>query len=74
MVFAEVWCEEAGMTKMINKSKKNLKRHFRTIGLSGVLCSWTTMAFVWFGLATASYVSYCLTAGLFGLAIIAGKS
>lgn len=66
--------EEAGMTRMINQSKKNLKKHFRTIGISGVVCSWTTMAFVWFGLATASYISYCLTAGLFGLAIMAGKS
>jgi len=74
IVFAEDCSEEAGMIKMISKSKKNLKKHFRTIGISGVLCSWTTMAFVWFGLATASYVSYCLTAGLFGLAIMVGKS
>jgi hypothetical protein len=59
---------------MIKKSKKSLKKHYRTIGISGVVFSWTTMAFVWLGFATASYISYCLTAGLFGLAIFAGKS
>jgi len=74
MGFAKDFSEEAGMTKMIIKSKKNLKKHFRTIGISGVLFSWTTMAFVWLGSATASYVSYCLTAGLFGLAILASKN
>ena len=56
------------------KIKQNLKKHFRIIGLSGVFCSWTTMAFVWMGSATASYVGYSLTAGLFGLAIILGKN
>ena len=74
MVFAYKKVEEAGMTKMINTSKKNLRKHFQTIGITGVVCSWTTMAFVWFGLATASYISYCLTAGLFGLAMVAGKN
>lgn len=74
MRFAIDFCEEAGMTKMINKSRKNLKRHFRTIGITGVVFSWTTVAFVWLGSATASYVSYCLTAGIFGLAILAGKN
>jgi len=56
------------------KIKQNLKKYFKVIGLSGVFCSWTTMAFVWMGLATASYVSYSLTAGLFGLAIALGKN
>jgi len=56
------------------KIKQNLKKYFRIIGLSGVFCSWTTMAFVWMGSATASYVGYSLTAGLFGLAIILGKN
>lgn len=74
MRFAKELSEEAGMTKVIIKSKKNLKKHFRTIGISGVLFSWTTMVFVWLGSATACYVSYCLTAGLFGLAILAGKN
>lgn len=54
--------------------KDNFKRYFKVIGLSGVFCSWTTMAFVWLGLATASYVSYSLTAGLFGLALVLGKN
>jgi hypothetical protein len=56
------------------KIKQNLKKYFRVIGLSGVFCSWTTMAFVWMGSATASYVGYSLTAGLFGLAIVLGKN
>lgn len=56
------------------KIKQNLKKYFRIIGLSGVFCSWTTMAFVWLGSATASYVGYSLTAGLFGLAIVLGKN
>jgi hypothetical protein len=56
------------------KIKQNLKKYFRVIGLSGVFCSWTTMAFVWMGSTTASYVGYSLTAGLFGLAIVLGKN
>jgi hypothetical protein len=56
------------------KKKNNLAKLFKAFGFSGIICSWTTMALVWMGLATASYVSYCLTAGLFGLAIVAGKN
>jgi hypothetical protein len=56
------------------KMKNNLKKYFKVIGLSGVFCSWTTMTFVWMGLATASYVGYSLTAGLFGLALVLGKN
>jgi hypothetical protein len=64
--------ELKGSGKM--KNKQNLKKYFKVIGFSGVFCSWTTMAFVWMGLATASYISYSLTAGLFGLAIVVGKN
>jgi len=54
--------------------KNNLKRYFKVIGLTGVFCSWTTMAFIWLGLATASYVGYSLTVGLFGLTLVLGKN
>jgi len=54
--------------------KEKLKKHFNTIGILGILCSWTTMAFVWMGLMTASYIGYTLTAGLFGVAIVVGKN
>ena len=54
--------------------KEKLKKHFKTIGFLGILCSWTTLAFVWMGLMTASYVGYSLTAGLFGTAIVLGKN
>ena len=62
------------MTKMIQNSQRSLKRHFRAIGIIGVVCSWITLAFVWLDFAAASYVSYCLTGGIFGLAIFAGKN
>ncbi len=64
--------ELRGSGKM--KIKHNLKRYFKVVGLSGIFCSWTTMAFVWMGSATASYVGYSLTAGLLGLAIFLGKN
>jgi hypothetical protein len=54
--------------------KETLRKHFKIIGLIGILCSWTTLAFVWMGLMTASYVGYSLTAGLFGTAILVGKN
>jgi hypothetical protein len=54
--------------------KKSLTRYFKVIGITGILCSWTTLAFVWMGLMTASYVGYTLTAGLFGAAIVLGKN
>jgi hypothetical protein len=54
--------------------KERLKKHFKIIGLIGILCSWTTLAFVWMGLMTASYIGYSLTAGLFGMAIMVGKN
>lgn len=54
--------------------KKSLKRYFTIIGITGILCSWTTLAFLWMGLVTASYVGYTLTAGLFGTAIVVGNN
>ncbi len=54
--------------------KEKLKKHFKIIGLIGIICSWTTLAFVWMGLMTASYIAYSLTAGLFGTAILVGKN
>jgi len=54
--------------------KQSLKRYFAVIGITGILCSWTTLAFVWMGLMTASYVGYTLTAGLFGTAIVLGNN
>jgi hypothetical protein len=54
--------------------KKSLKKYFAVFGITGILCSWTTLAFVWMGLMTASYVGYSLTAGLFGAAIVLGKN
>ena len=54
--------------------KEKLRKHFKIIGLIGILCSWTTLVFVWMGLMTASYVGYSVTAGLFGAAIVLGKN
>jgi hypothetical protein len=54
--------------------KEKLKRHFNTIGLIGVFCSWATLAFVWMGLITASYVGFSVTAGLFGAAMVVGNN
>ncbi len=54
--------------------KKSLTKYFKVIGITGILCSWTTLAFLWMGLMTASYIGYTLTAGLFGTAIVLGKS
>jgi hypothetical protein len=54
--------------------KEKLKKHFNTIGLVGIICSWTTLAFVWMGLMTASYVGFSLTAGLFGTAMVVGNN
>jgi hypothetical protein len=54
--------------------KQKLKKHFNTIGLIGIFCSWTTLAFVWMGLMTASYVGFSLTAGLFGTAMLVGNN
>ncbi len=54
--------------------KRKLKKHFKAIGFTGIICSWTTLAFLWMGLMTASYVGYSLTAGLFGMAMILGKN
>ena len=54
--------------------KERLKKHFKEIGLIGILCSWKTLAFVWMGLMTSSYVGFGVTAGLFGTAIVLGKN
>jgi hypothetical protein len=54
--------------------KKSLKKYFNVIGIIGILCSWTTLAFLWMGLMTASYIGYTLTAGLFGTAMVLGKN
>jgi hypothetical protein len=54
--------------------KEKLKKYFKVIGITGILCSWTTLAFLWMGLMTASYIGYTLTAGLFGMAIVLGKN
>jgi hypothetical protein len=54
--------------------KQTLKKHFKTIGMIGILCSWTTLAFVWMGLMTASFVGFSLTAGLFGTAMVVGNN
>jgi hypothetical protein len=54
--------------------KNKLKKHFDIIGIIGIVCSWTTLAFLWMGLMTASYVGYSLTAGLFGIAMVLGKN
>jgi len=54
--------------------KEKLKKHFTLIGLLGILCSWTTLAFVWMGLMTASYIGFSVTAGLFGTAMVLGKN
>ena len=54
--------------------KKSLKKYFTIIGITGIVCSWTTLAFVWMGLVTASYIGYTLTAGLFGTAIFVGNN
>jgi hypothetical protein len=54
--------------------KERLKKHFKIIGLVGIVCSWTTLAFVWMGLMTASYIGYTLTAGLFGTAMMVGNN
>jgi len=54
--------------------KESVRKNFKVIGITGILCSWTTLAFVWLGLMTASYVGYMLTAGLFGTAIVLGKN
>jgi hypothetical protein len=54
--------------------KERLKKHFNAIGLVGIICSWTTLAFVWMGLMTASYVGFSLTAGLFGAAMVVGNN
>jgi len=56
------------------KLQKNVSKVFCALGLCGVLSSWATMAFVWMGLLTASYVGYCVTAGLFGTALVLGKN
>lgn len=68
--FAKEIHEEAGM---IHKSQKALGKHFQALGLSGVLCSWATLAFIWLGLSRASTVGFCVTAALFGLALVAGR-
>ena len=54
--------------------KQKLKKHFNMIGMIGIFCSWTTVAFVWMGLMTASFVGFSLTAGLFGTAMVVGNS
>ncbi|MFQ6037164.1 MAG: hypothetical protein ACE5LV_00960 [Candidatus Aminicenantales bacterium] len=59
---------------MKEKIRNRLERGFQAIGISGVVCSWVTLAFIWLGLVTASYVGYVVTAGLFGLALAVGKS
>jgi len=56
------------------KLQKNVSKVFCALGLCGVLSSWATMAFVWMGLLTASYVGYCVTASLFGTALVLGKN
>jgi hypothetical protein len=54
--------------------KERLKKHFNAIGLIGIICSCSTLAFVWMGLMTASYVGFSLTAGLFGTAMVVGNN
>ena len=74
MIFANKMGDEQKKGSGRMEMKKSLKKHFKLIGITGILCSWTTMAFVWMGLMTASYIGYSLTAGLFGVAIMVGKN
>jgi hypothetical protein len=74
MIFAIIISDERLKRKREIKMKDKLRKHFKVIGFTGIICSWTTMAFVWMGLMTASYVGYSLTAGLFGIAMVVGKN
>lgn len=62
------------LRKRESEMKQKLQKHFKLIGLIGIFCSWTTLAFVWIGLMTASYVGFSLTAGFFGTAMILGNN
>jgi hypothetical protein len=74
MIFAREFSNEQFKRKREIKMKEKLKKHFKVIGFTGIVCSWTTLAFLWMGLMTASYVGYSLTAGLFGITMILGKN
>jgi hypothetical protein len=74
MIFAIKKSDERLKRKREIRMKEKLKKHFKIIGFTGIICSWTTLAFLWMGLMTASYVGYSLTAGLFGMAMILGKN
>jgi hypothetical protein len=74
MIFANKMGDEQKKGSGRMEMKNSLKKYFNVIGITGILCSWTTMAFVWMGLMTASYIGYTLTAGLFGVAIVVGKN
>jgi len=55
------------------KLQKNVSKAFCALGLCGVLSSWATMAFVWMGLLTASYVGYCVGEGIAEWVALWGK-
>jgi len=74
MIFAREISDERLKRKREIKMKNKLRKHFKIIGFTGIVCSWTTLAFLWMGLMTASYVGYSLTAGLFGIAMVLGKN
>jgi hypothetical protein len=55
------------------KLKKTLKKHFRMIGILGVIVSWITIGSVWSGFGTIAFIGYFVTGGLFGLSIVAER-
>jgi hypothetical protein len=55
------------------KLKKTLKKHFRMIGILGVIVSWITIGSVWSGFGTIAFIGYIVTGGLFGLSIVAER-
>jgi len=49
---------------------KFLKRHFKTLGIIGLISSWLTIGLVWGGFATLPLISFVITGGFFGLAFM----
>ena len=50
--------------------QKFLKRHFKALGIIGLISSWLTIGLVWGGFASLPLISFAITGGLFGLAFL----
>jgi len=49
---------------------KFIDRHFKTLGIIGLISSWLTIILIWGGFVTLPLISFVMTGGFFGLAFM----